>query len=79
MATGTPAPTYQWQQSVAGGAYTNIAGATGASFTTPATTACDNGKSFNVLVSNASGSVLSGSALLTVAATAVANLQRKST
>jgi hypothetical protein len=72
VATGTPAPTYQWQQSAAGGVYSNIAGATGASFTTPATTASDNGKSFKVLVSNASGSVLSGSALLTVASTAVA-------
>jgi len=35
-ATGTPPPTYQWQKNGA-----NIAGATSASYTTPATTTAD--------------------------------------
>lgn len=50
----------------------NISGATAASYTTPVTTAADNGAKFNVLVSNSAGSVTSGMATLTVNAATVA-------
>src|SRR5205823_13787495 len=46
--------------------------ATAASYTTPATTASDNGDQFTVVVSNAAGSVTSGAAALTVSAVLVA-------
>jgi hypothetical protein len=57
----TNAFNYQWRR---GGA--TIMGATGASYTTPATTAADNGAVFSVVVSNSYGSVTSGNATLTV-------------
>ncbi|KPQ45106.1 MAG: Carbohydrate binding domain protein, partial [Candidatus Methanoperedens nitroreducens] len=60
-ATGTAPLTYQWQKNG-----TNIPGATGASYTTPAITLSDNGARFRVLVSNAWGSVNSNEATLTV-------------
>jgi regulation of enolase protein 1 (concanavalin A-like superfamily) len=60
-ATGTPAPTYQWQRNG-----TNISGATSASYTTPATVAGDNGATFRCVVSNRAGSATSNSATLTV-------------
>jgi beta-galactosidase len=44
----------------------NITGATKASYTTPPTTAADNGSLFAVIVSNAAGSVTSNNAILTV-------------
>jgi hypothetical protein len=50
----------------------NIAGATAASYTTPATTTSDNGATFRVVVSNTAGTVTSGAAALTVNAAAVA-------
>ena len=43
-----------------------IAGATGSSYTTPATVSTDNGASFTVLVSNAAGSMTSSAATLTL-------------
>ena len=52
---------YQWYKN--GNA---IAGATGASYTTPGTTAADNDASFTVAVSNAAGSVTSSAATLSV-------------
>lgn len=60
-ATGTAPLTYQWQKN--GG---NIAGATGASYTTPTTTTGDSGSTYRVIVTNGSGSVTSSSATLTV-------------
>src|SRR5205807_8851940 len=51
---------------------TTIGGATAARYTTPATTASDNGNQFTVVVSNAAGSVTSGAAALTVSAALVA-------
>lgn len=60
-ATGSPAPTFQWLK---GG--TNIAGATSASFTTPATVLTDDGGLYSVVVSNSAGSVTSNNATLTV-------------
>ncbi|TLZ55664.1 MAG: hypothetical protein E6K22_03395, partial [Gammaproteobacteria bacterium] len=66
-ATGTAPLSYQWQKNG-----TAIGGATAASYTTPATTASDNGDQFTVVVSNAAGSVTSRAAALTVNAALVA-------
>lgn len=72
-AAGTPSPGYQWQISTDGGtSYTNIAAATAASYSTAATTVGNSGNRYRVVVSNASGSVTSTGAILTVAAAAVA-------
>src|SRR5207248_5674425 len=49
-----------------------IGAATAASYTTPATTAADNGDQFTVVVSNAAGSVTSTAAALTVTSVLVA-------
>src|SRR5204863_9957261 len=51
---------------------TAIGAATAASYTTPATTAADNGDQFTVVVSNAAGSVTSNAAALTVSSVLVA-------
>jgi hypothetical protein len=61
VATGTAPLAYQWRRNG-----TDIAGATGASYTTPATTLADNGAQFSVVVSNAVGSATSAVAGLTV-------------
>jgi hypothetical protein len=53
--------TYQWQKNGAA-----IAGATAASYTTPATAAGDNGSTFMVVVKNAAGTATSTAAKLTV-------------
>src|SRR5207302_3005275 len=63
-ATGTAPLSYQWQKNG-----TVISAATAASYTTPATTASDNGDQFTVVVSNAAGSVTSRAAALTVSTT----------
>ncbi len=64
VASGTAPLTYQWQS---GG--TNIAGATGASYTTPATTTQMSGQTYDVVVGNAAGQqVTSVSVALTVTA-----------
>jgi hypothetical protein len=67
MAAGTAPISYQWEKNMV-----NIAGATSASYTTPATTTNDNGSTFQVMVSNAAGSVTSNAATLTVNGTATA-------
>lgn len=54
VANGVPAPTLQWMTSTDGGTWTPIAGATGGSYTTPATTLADNGRWFRATASNAS-------------------------
>lgn len=61
VASGTPAPGYQWQRNGA-----PITGATGASYTTPTLAAGDSGASYSVVVSNSQGSVTSRAATLTV-------------
>jgi hypothetical protein len=61
VASGTGPLSYQWRRNG-----TDITGATGVSYTTPATTAADNGASFHVVVTNAQGSVASNPATLTV-------------
>ena len=64
--TGT-SPTYQWRKNGV-----PIAGATSASYTTPATVGADNGALFSVVVSNAAATVISNNATLTVGASVVA-------
>jgi hypothetical protein len=73
VATATPTATltYQWQVSEdVGDTWTNISGATSASYTTPATTVeDDNGKEFRVIVSAVGAiAVTSTTATLTVTA-----------
>ena len=68
VATGNPAPTYQWKKN--GG---NIVGATAASHTTPVTVAGDDGSIYRVVVSNAVGRVFSNPVLLTVSASAASS------
>jgi len=67
VATGTAPLSYQWQKNGV-----NIAGATAANYTTPATTTADSGTSFDVVVSNTTGTVTSTAATLTVTTAAVA-------
>ena len=61
VASGTAPLSYQWRKNGAA-----IAGATSASYTTPAETTTDNGATFAVTVTNSAGSVTSRSARLTV-------------
>jgi hypothetical protein len=65
VASGNPAPTYQWKK---GG--TVISGATSASYTTPATLIGDSGSTFTVVITNTLGSATSNAATLTVTAAA---------
>src|SRR5712672_552192 len=67
IATGSGTLTYQWKKNAIA-----IAGATSASYTTPASTNTDNGASFTVTVSDAAGSATSSSATLAVTAAPVA-------
>ena len=60
-ATGTGPMSYQWRKNGA-----NISGATASSYTTPATTAADNGAQYSVVVTNSVGSVTSNAVTLTV-------------
>jgi len=61
VAAGTAPLSYQWQKNGV-----NIAGATAASYATPATTTSDNGATFRVVLSNTAGTVTSAAATLTV-------------
>jgi hypothetical protein len=70
VASGTAPLGYQWQKNGA-----NITGATSASYTTPSTTTGDSGSTFRAVVSNASGTVTSSSATLTVNAVAALGIQ----
>ncbi len=60
-ASGTAPFTYQWYKGTAA-----IAGATAATYTTPATTLADSGSTFYVKVTNSLGSATSSTATLTV-------------
>jgi M6 family metalloprotease-like protein len=65
-ATGSPAPSVQWQYSVNGGAsWTNIPGATSATLSFTAQRA-DNGKWYRCVFSNASGTAATNAATLIV-------------
>lgn len=59
-ATGSPAPTYQWRKGT-----TNIAGATGTSYTITNVQTSHAGQ-YNVVVTNSAGTVTSSNATLTV-------------
>ena len=59
--SGTLPLTYQWQKNAA-----NIASANSSGYTTPATSIRDGGEKFTVVVTNATGSVTSSAATLTV-------------
>ncbi|MGB9514495.1 MAG: immunoglobulin domain-containing protein [Candidatus Acidiferrum sp.] len=61
VAAGTSPLSYQWQKNG-----TNISAATATSYSTPPTTSADNGSMFDVIVTNAAGSVTSHQASLTV-------------
>lgn len=60
-AAGTPPLSYQWQRNG-----TSIQGATSSSFTLPAVIGADSGSVFRCIISNESGSVVTGTAILTV-------------
>ena len=60
-ATGNPAPTYQWKQNG-----TNIAGATGSSYSISNVQSSSNGAQFTVTVTNSVSSITSNAATLTV-------------
>lgn len=65
--SGVPAPTLQWQLSTDGGStWNDIPGATGASYSTGASTTLQSGHRYRVVASNSTGSALSNPALLTV-------------
>jgi len=70
VAAGTAPLSYQWQKNGV-----NIAGATAASYTTPATTTSDSGSTFAVAVSNTAGTVTSATATLTVNAAPAPGIQ----
>jgi hypothetical protein len=75
VATGTPTPTLQWQVSTDGGAtFADLPGATGGSYTTPATSAGDDGHRFRVIATNDVGRTTSSVATLTVTAAASLSL-----
>ena len=66
-ASGEPAPTVKWQLSTdAGTTWTDIPGATATAYTTPATSAGDDGSRFRAVFANASGGATSNAATLTV-------------
>jgi hypothetical protein len=66
-ASGTAPLAYQWFKNGA-----SIAGATAASYTTPATATSDSGSTFHVTVNNSAGGATSSTATLTVNAAATA-------
>ncbi|WP_417199648.1 GEVED domain-containing protein [Bizionia sp.] len=77
-ATGTPAPTYQWQVSTNGGTtWTNVTGGSGATtntYTTGATSAPMNGNQYRCVVTNSCGAVNSNAATLSLTNTATSNV-----
>ncbi len=64
-ASGTPAPTVQWQSSTNGTTWTNITGATSTTYSFSAASE-DNGNQFRAVFSNSVGSATSSAAVLTV-------------
>ena len=72
IATGTPAPTLQWQLSTNGGSsFADIVGATGSSYTTLATVTGDSVKLYRAVATNSAGVVNSNAVTLTVRAIAL--------
>lgn len=72
VATGNPAPTYQWQRSTnGGGTWSNISGATSSSYTTPSLQLINDGNQYRCVATNTEGSDTSNVATLTVGSAAV--------
>lgn len=72
--SGIPAPTVQWQISTDGGTtFSDIPGATAATYTTPATTLADNGRQYRAVATNSGGSATSAAATLTVVTASAGN------
>ena len=67
-ATGSPRPAYRWQESSDGGAFTDTATTTPTLAVTASTS--DDGSLYRAVVSNATGSVVTRTATLTVAVSA---------
>jgi glucose/arabinose dehydrogenase len=68
-ASGAAPLSYQWQRQPAGAsAFSDVAGATGSSYTLASAALADNGSKFRVVVRNAAGSVTSSAATLAVTA-----------
>ncbi len=66
-ASGTPTPTVQWQLSTdTGTTWSNIAGATSTTYITDGTEATDTGREYRAVFTNASGTVTTNAAVLTV-------------
>jgi hypothetical protein len=66
-ATGNPSPTVQWQVSTNGGtSFSNISGATSATYTISGTTASQNGYLYRAVFTNSVGSATTTAAALTV-------------
>ena len=65
-ASGAPAPTVQWQVSVANGPFNNIPGATNTTLNVTGTTATMNGNSYQAVFTNVGGNATTNPALLTV-------------
>jgi len=66
-ASGTPAPTVQWQVSVGGGAFSNVPNATSTTLTF-ATTFSQNGNKYQAVFTNSVGTATTTAATLTVTA-----------
>lgn len=62
----TDAASYQWQVSSDGTTFTDVAGASSASYTTPATALADSGRQYRAVAANRVGSVRSNAARLTI-------------
>lgn len=71
-AAGAGALGYQWQFSTDGVTWTNIAGATGATYSTGAVTASMNGNRYRVVISNALGTTTSSAVRLSVTPSVIA-------
>lgn len=72
VASGDPAPAYQWQTSVDGTVWTDVAGATTGTLTLADVTAAQDGLWIRVTVANEGGAATSEAVRLTVAAAPVA-------
>jgi hypothetical protein len=64
-ASGFPSPTVQWQRSVGGGSFANVAGATGTTYTFTAASG-DNTNQYQAVFSNSAGTATTTAATLTV-------------
>lgn len=67
-ASGTPAPTVQWQSSTDGTTWADVAGATSATLTVPAVTVAQSLTKYRAVFTNAAGSATTNEVQLTVTA-----------